>query len=157
MSSNVVLKALGLNYSPNQLDTADGSLVEASNVNIRRDNAIEPRRGFKLDGDSFGTTDDRLKQLFVYKDRILRQYASTLNLKVEQITTELESFLTSVELMQKPKQDFALKVLKPMVTSILHRAMELKRSPQQMHHNLVLLLAILQRPEELKQLTLKQT
>jgi hypothetical protein len=78
MASSVVLKALGLNTSPNQLEAPDGSLVEASNVNIRRDNSIEPRRGFKLDGDSFGTSTDRLKQLLVYKNRILRQYANTL-------------------------------------------------------------------------------
>lgn len=78
MASNITLKTLGLNNSPNQLEAPDGSLVEASNVNIRRDNSIEPRRGFKLDGDSFGTSSDRLKQLFVYKDKILRHYASTL-------------------------------------------------------------------------------
>jgi len=77
-SSSVNLKALGLNFQGNSLDVPDGSMAEASNVNIRRDSTVEPRRGFKLDGDSFGTVNDRLKQLFVYKDRILRHYATTL-------------------------------------------------------------------------------
>lgn len=76
--SVITLKALGLNSSPNALTTPDGSLVEASNVIIQRDDVISSRRGLKLDGDSFGTTNDRLKQLFVYKQRILRHFASTL-------------------------------------------------------------------------------
>lgn len=78
MTSQVTLKALGLNTSPNQLNLEDGSLRKAKNVIIRRDNVIEPRRGFKLWAESMGTSSDRAKQLFVYKDRILRHYASTL-------------------------------------------------------------------------------
>lgn len=78
MSSTGTLKALGLNLSPNQLEVPEGSLVEGSNVIIRRDNVIEPRRGFKLWGESFGDITDRLKQLFTYRQRILRHYNSTL-------------------------------------------------------------------------------
>lgn len=44
---NVTLKARGLNVSPNSLESADGSLTEARNVNIRRDDVLEPRRGLK--------------------------------------------------------------------------------------------------------------
>lgn len=72
------LKANGLNTSPNSLMKPEGSLEVAKNVIIRRDNVIEPRRGFKTFGTSFPSASDRAKQLMVYKNRILRQYASTL-------------------------------------------------------------------------------
>jgi hypothetical protein len=39
---------------------------------------IEPRRGFKQYGDDLGLSTDRAKQLMVYKERILRHYASSL-------------------------------------------------------------------------------
>ena len=72
------LKAVGLNISPNSLSKPEGSLETASNVIIRRDNVIEPRRGFKVFGSSFPSSVDRAKQLLVYKNRILRHYATTL-------------------------------------------------------------------------------
>lgn len=78
MASTGTLKASGLNLSPNQLEIEPGALVQASNVIIRRDNVIEPRRGFRLYGESFGISTDRAKQLFVYRDRILRYFSSTL-------------------------------------------------------------------------------
>jgi hypothetical protein len=78
MTSQITVKALGLNTSPNQLNLEEGSLSIAKNVIIRRDNVIEPRRGFKLWGESLGTSSDRAKQLFVYKKRILRHFSSTL-------------------------------------------------------------------------------
>jgi hypothetical protein len=78
MPSVFNLKALGLNSMPNQLDVPDGSLTIAKNINILRDNVVEPRRGFNLYGNSFGSTTDRAKQLINYKLRILRHYASTL-------------------------------------------------------------------------------
>lgn len=78
MSSSVQLKALGLNTSPNAIEVPAGSLVEASNIIIRRDDVVEPRRGMKLYGNDFGSIGDRAKALFVYKTRLLRHYASTL-------------------------------------------------------------------------------
>lgn len=78
MTSQVNLKALGLNTSPNQLDVDDGSLTKAKNIIIRRDNVIEPRRGYKLWGEQLGSVNDRAKQLLVYKDRVLRHYRSTI-------------------------------------------------------------------------------
>jgi hypothetical protein len=78
MASTVVLKALGLNTQPNAISLPDGSLTEAKNVIIRRDDVVESRRGFKLDGDSFGSAADRAKQLMSYKDRILRHYETSL-------------------------------------------------------------------------------
>lgn len=79
MASTIALKAVGLNTQPNQLSLPEGSLTVASNIIIRRDNVIEPRRGFKLYGESFGTIDDRAKQLLSYKSLILRHYDSTLS------------------------------------------------------------------------------
>jgi hypothetical protein len=76
--SQILLKALGLNTSPNPIFSEEGGFLIASNVIIKRDNVIEPRRGFKLYGDSFGSTTDRLSQLIEYKKRIIRHYNSTL-------------------------------------------------------------------------------
>lgn len=78
MPSSVLLKAIGLKISPNILDKSDGGLTQANNVIIRRDNVIEPRRGFKLYGETFGSITDVLKQLFVYRSRIIRHFNSTL-------------------------------------------------------------------------------
>lgn len=78
MSSTVNLKTSGLVTQPNQLTTPEGALTEASNVVIQRDDIIEPRRGFGLFGNSFGTLTDRLKQLFAYKGRLLRYWDTTI-------------------------------------------------------------------------------
>lgn len=78
MPASVMLKAVGLNTSPNALGAAEGSLTTASNIVIKRDNIVESRRGFGLFGDSFGTITDRAKQLMVYKQRIIRHFESTL-------------------------------------------------------------------------------
>lgn len=78
MSSNVTLKAIGLQTQPNQLELPPGALTEASNVVIRRDNVIEPRRGYKLYGNAMGSSSDRAKQLMTYKQRILRHYSNKL-------------------------------------------------------------------------------
>lgn len=78
MASQVTLKALGLNYSPNNLALPEGSLVSANDVIIRRDNVVESRRGFKEYSENFGISSDRSKQLIFYKDRILNHFASTL-------------------------------------------------------------------------------
>ena len=78
MSSQVSLKALGLNYSPNTLALPEGSLVVANDVIVRRDNVIESRRGFKEYSQTFGATTDHSKQLISYKDRILNHYSNIL-------------------------------------------------------------------------------
>lgn len=83
MASLPVLKAAGLNISPNQLDLPDGSLTTANNVIIRRDNVLESRRGMKLYGTDFGSTSDTAKQLIEYKSRILRHYQTTLEYDTE--------------------------------------------------------------------------
>lgn len=78
MPSSINLKAVGLNLSPNQLDLPDGSLTKASNVIIRRDNVIEKRRGFKLYGEPTFSSTQRVKQLFTYRNQLIRHYDTTL-------------------------------------------------------------------------------
>jgi len=78
MPSIVNLKAAGLTTSPNNLELPDGSLGKAANIVIRRDNVIEPRRGFKVYGDTFGSSSDRAKQLIAYRARILAHYQDKL-------------------------------------------------------------------------------
>lgn len=76
-SSTVNLKALGLNFSPNALELPPGSLVEANNVIIRRDDVIESRRGYGLFGEEIPLS-ETAKQLAIYRQRILRHYADKL-------------------------------------------------------------------------------
>lgn len=81
MANNIVLKAIGLNTSPNFLDpqvTPPGSLLIASDVIIKRDSTVESRRGYPLYGTPFGTSSDRAKQLMTYKGRIIRHYENKL-------------------------------------------------------------------------------
>lgn len=74
MASVVLLKAAGLQTSPNELNREDGALIEASNVIIKRDNIIEQRRGFKVYGNNLPGITDRIKQLTAYRNRLLRHY-----------------------------------------------------------------------------------
>lgn len=75
---SLLLKARGLNTFNNNLsEVPEGSLNIADNVVIDRNGVIEPRRGFAIYGNSFGSGADRAKQLTVYKNRLLR-HASTL-------------------------------------------------------------------------------
>ena len=76
-SSTINLKALGLNFSPNALELPPGSMLEANNVIIRRDDVVESRRGYKQYGEPT-TTSDPVKQLAIYRQRILRHYADKL-------------------------------------------------------------------------------
>lgn len=78
MSSTVLLKAVGLNTSPNFLDVPQGSLLEAINVIIKRNGIIEPRRGFSLYGNSLPSGSDRAKQILTYRSRILRHYSNKI-------------------------------------------------------------------------------
>lgn len=79
MPATIILKALGLSTSPNQLSDKDGSLLQASNIVIRRDNVIEPRRGFQVYGESLGSTSDTCKQLLTYQNQLLRHYDTTID------------------------------------------------------------------------------
>lgn len=74
MGSQVNLRAVGLNYSPNNLALPEGSLSIANDVIIRRDNVLESRRGFRNYSEAFGQSSDRSLQLISYKERILNHY-----------------------------------------------------------------------------------
>jgi hypothetical protein len=78
MASQVTLKALGLNYSPNNLSLPEGSLVVANDVIVRRDNVIESRRGFEEYSENFGDINSRSKQIISYKERILNHFSTVL-------------------------------------------------------------------------------
>lgn len=79
MPQNVVLKAKGLYTHSNPLSaTPDGSLAEAINVVIDRNDILEPRRGFNQYGNPFGTSVDKAKQLFNYKDTVLRHVLTSI-------------------------------------------------------------------------------
>lgn len=67
-----IIKARGLNTFPNQLSLSDGYLTVADNVNVSRDNVIEPRRGFGAYGTDMPNGADRATSLLTYKGRILR-------------------------------------------------------------------------------------
>jgi hypothetical protein len=80
-SSTVNLKALGLNFSPNNLELPSGSLIEANNVIIRRDDVVESRRGYKIFGEVIPQESGQpqyTKQLMLYRDRILRYYGNKI-------------------------------------------------------------------------------
>jgi len=77
-NSTVLLKAVGLHTSPNELERPDGSLIIANNVLIRRDGIIEQRRGFQLYGDALPSPSDRVKQLTSYRTRIIRHFEDQL-------------------------------------------------------------------------------
>lgn len=95
MQSNVTLGAKGLYTQPNILDVPGGAMTVASNVVIQREDVVEPRRGFKLFGTLFGTSTDRLKQVFSYKNRILRHFASTLQYDTGTLTNSGEALFSS--------------------------------------------------------------
>ena len=77
-NKTVILKASGLQTSPNELSREDGALIEASNVIIKRDNIVEQRRGFDLYGSPLPDSSQRVKQLTSYRNRILRHYSNKL-------------------------------------------------------------------------------
>ena len=102
MASSINLRALGLNFAPNALELPPGSLTEANNINIKRNDVIEPRRGFKLWGEVI-PNEETAKQLAIYRQRILRFYGSKLafqngvNISGEARFTELSGEFSPVD------------------------------------------------------------
>lgn len=95
MSSSVLLKANGLVTSPNRLNTKEGALLTAKNVVTRRDNVIEPRRGSRLYGDSFGSVSDRAKQIIDYKQRVLRHYSNVIEFDTQELNNDSQSIFSA--------------------------------------------------------------
>lgn len=73
-----LVRARGLHTSNNELTEPEGALDIADNVVIDFDDILECRRGYKLYGDVLGDDTERVKQLMIYKDRIIRHYGSLL-------------------------------------------------------------------------------
>lgn len=67
----------GLVTQPNEIARPDGAMEVLDNCVIDSDNTIEQRRGFSEFGDAV-PNDALIKQLIVYKGRILRHYASKI-------------------------------------------------------------------------------
>lgn len=72
---DLINKCYGLisQYSP--LAVAKGSLIVANNCNVRRENIIENRRGYK----SYGTLSNEPVQMMVYNDRVLVHNGTTIS------------------------------------------------------------------------------
>jgi hypothetical protein len=75
MSSTIVIKAAGLATSANDLERPDGSLSEASNIIVKRDGIMEPRRGYALYGSQLPLVNERVKQLATYLITLFRTRA----------------------------------------------------------------------------------
>lgn len=74
-----MLKAKGINTFVNDLsEVPEGALLQALNTIIDRDGIIESRRGFADYGTAFALDTTRAKQLFSYKDRVIRHSLSAL-------------------------------------------------------------------------------
>jgi hypothetical protein len=72
------IQALGLRTYLNELNAGDGALKLAENVNIDEKGVISQRRGLKEYGNTLPLSADRVKQIFEYKDRILRHFNDKL-------------------------------------------------------------------------------
>lgn len=80
MAANNVIKAAGLYTFYNSISSLpEGALLTADNVVVDRNNVIQSRRGFAEYGTHFTDPLDRAKQLFTYKQRILRHYSDILD------------------------------------------------------------------------------
>jgi len=73
-----ILKCKGLKTFDNELSNTEGYLTKAENIVIDTPDVGEPRRGLAKYGDSLPSSSDRLKQVLVYKDRLLRHFGTTL-------------------------------------------------------------------------------
>jgi len=76
MSDKLILKAKGIyTQANNKSSVPNGALVSAKNVVIDKDDLVEPRRGFKLFGDSMDSgSGNTAKQLLTYEKRLIRHY-----------------------------------------------------------------------------------
>lgn len=75
MAQESIVKCFGLTTQYNSLSLAQGSLLKANDANIRRENIIENRRGYK----SYGTVSNTVSQVMSYNSRILAHNSSTVS------------------------------------------------------------------------------
>jgi hypothetical protein len=82
MPNQLNIKNKGLFTYKNYYSNPEGAMTKASNVVIDRDDIVEPRRGLKQYGNALSNTAHRVKQLFDYKNRLLR-HTSNNNLQYD--------------------------------------------------------------------------
>lgn len=92
---STLAKIKGLYTHPNLLsEVPQGALVDATNIFINRDSVAEPRRGYKIYGNSMGASSTNIAhQLFTYKNRILRHYGAATGTTLEYDSTDAGTFL----------------------------------------------------------------
>lgn len=76
MPAFLKIKSLSTYY--NELAQPCGSLLQAKNINVDRNDMARPRRGLNDYGAAYPCSGDRGKQLIAYKDRLIRHYDSKL-------------------------------------------------------------------------------
>jgi len=75
VSQTLELKARGLYTFPSELsEVPEGALSKADNANIDKEGIITPRRGLDREAYVLGTTTDRVKKIFEYKDSKIVHY-----------------------------------------------------------------------------------
>ena len=79
MSLSNTIKLKGLYTFGNELNTSDGSLRVAENVNIDEPNTITKRRGFVDFASKFGDSDnDKIRQIMSYKNVPIAYFQNNL-------------------------------------------------------------------------------
>jgi hypothetical protein len=107
---SVLLKAAGLSTHSNYLGSVpEGSMQEALNVVIDRNGIVEPRRGISQYGNTFGTGLDRTKNIFTYKDVILRHVINKMQYDSDNLG--LFSDFTSPLSILEPKTGTRIKAI----------------------------------------------
>ena len=78
-SQAVNLKIAGLFTNDQYLgEVPPGAMLECLNFNHDRQGILEKRRGYFVYGDTFGSSGDRIKQMFSYKGVVIRHYNDVL-------------------------------------------------------------------------------
>lgn len=105
-SSEIKLKSRGLFTFKNYYSAPEGSMAKATNVVIDRDDITEPRRGLAQYGSEFSNTLYRAKQLFDYKNRLLRHVS---NNKIQYDNTGNGTFVDFSGTYIEPVADIRIK------------------------------------------------
>ena len=79
-----LIKNRGLVTSGSELSLPEGSLRQATNINIDENGVATPRRGFNDYGDTTdAATAKRIKQLIDYKNRLFRHFEDQIQFEDE--------------------------------------------------------------------------
>lgn len=75
MAQDSIVRCYGLISQYNPLAIQSGALIQADNCNIRRENIIENRRGYKV----YGSVPNTPTQMMLYSDRVLVHNGTTIS------------------------------------------------------------------------------